>query len=156
MAENRVIGHRNRIPWHLPEDFHWFKQTTLGGTLLMGRRTFESIGRALPGRRTVVLSRAGFHHPDVVMLADVQDLGRLPPHGPVFVCGGEMVYAALLPLCAELLLTRVKRKVEGDARFPSFEDQFQHAEVLRDTPDFTIERWHKLPRSVGFPTPGTQ
>jgi len=65
MSENRVIGLGTRIPWHLPDDFRWFKKTTMGHTLVMGRRTFESIGRALPGRSTVVLSRSGFVHPDV-------------------------------------------------------------------------------------------
>lgn len=65
MSLNRVIGSGNRIPWHLPEDFRWFKQKTMGGTLVMGRRTFESIGRPLPGRTTVVLTRSGFHPPSV-------------------------------------------------------------------------------------------
>jgi dihydrofolate reductase len=60
MALNRVIGCHNRIPWHLPEDFQWFKRTTMGHVLVMGRRTFESIGRPLPGRTTLVLSRTGF------------------------------------------------------------------------------------------------
>ncbi len=151
MAENRVIGHGNRIPWHLPEDFRWFKQTTLGGTLLMGRRTFESIGRALPGRRTVVLSRAGFQHPEVITLTDVEGLRTLPPQGPVFVCGGEMVYAALLPRCAELLLTRVKQSVEGDTRFPSFESLFVLESILRDTADFRIERWLRRTGFAGMP-----
>jgi dihydrofolate reductase len=64
MSLNRVIGSGNRIPWHLPEDFRWFKQQTMGGTLVMGRRTFESIGRPLPGRTTVVLSRSGFRPPE--------------------------------------------------------------------------------------------
>ena len=60
MAENRVIGFENSIPWYLPEDFKWFKNTTLGHTLLMGRKTFESIGRPLPGRQTIILSRQQF------------------------------------------------------------------------------------------------
>ncbi|HAV62180.1 MAG TPA: dihydrofolate reductase, partial [Verrucomicrobiales bacterium] len=63
MSENRVIGHGNRIPWHLPEDFRFFKSTTMGHVLVMGRKTFESIGRPLPGRETIVLSRTGFSHP---------------------------------------------------------------------------------------------
>ena len=63
MSENRVIGRGSLIPWHLPEDFKWFKQTTLGHVLVMGRKTFESIGRPLPGRETIVLTRSGFSHP---------------------------------------------------------------------------------------------
>lgn len=145
MAENRVIGRDNTIPWHLPEDFRWFKETTMGGTLLMGRKTFESIGRPLPGRRTVVLSRSGFTVPACPTITSVEQLDFLPPHGSVFVCGGARIYESLLPRCSELLLTRVKRTVEGDAFFPPFEHLFSRSEVLRDTPDFTIERWTRLP-----------
>lgn len=141
MAENRVIGSGNRIPWHLPEDFRWFKQTTLGHTLLMGRRTFESIGRALPGRRTVVLTRGQLQRPDIVTIHSLEEIPSLPPVGEVFVCGGAEVYTQCLPRCSELLLTRVKRQVEGDAFFPPFEPLFHLAEVLRDTPEFSIERW---------------
>ncbi len=145
MAENRAIGLRNAIPWHLPEDFRWFKETTLGGTLVMGRKTFESIGRPLPGRTTVVLSRSGFRDARVRSAASLDDIvpWDLPP--PVFICGGARIYEAALPRCSELLLTRVKRTVEGDAFFPPFEHLFDLAEVLRDTPEFSIERWRRMP-----------
>lgn len=143
LAENRAIGMGNRIPWHLPEDFRWFKATTMGGTLVMGRKTFESIGRPLPGRRTVVLSRSGWRpgYAEVVTVPSLEALRDLPPHGDLFICGGAQIYEQALPLCAELLLTRVKRTVEGDAFFPAFEHLFQLAEVVRDTAEFTIERW---------------
>ena len=71
MALNRVIGDGNQIPWHLPEDFKWFKQTTLGHVLVMGRKTFASIGRPLPGRETIVLSRSGWSHPGVRTAATI-------------------------------------------------------------------------------------
>ena len=74
MSENRVIGADGRIPWHLPEDFRWFKQTTLGHILVMGRKTFESIGRPLPGRQTLILSRQGFSAPGTVTVADLSAL----------------------------------------------------------------------------------
>lgn len=147
MAENRTIGLGNRIPWHLPEDFRWFKATTMGGTLVMGRRTFESIGRPLPGRRTVVLSRSHWQHPQVVTVSSLEALHALPPHGQIFLCGGAEVYAQALPHCTELLLTRVKRTVEGDAFFPPFESLFDRAEILQDTAEFTIERWVRKPGS---------
>lgn len=155
MAMNRAIGMGNRIPWHLPEDFRWFKQTTLGHTLVMGRRTFESIGRALPGRRTVVLSRAGFHHDEVITIPSLDLLPTLPPQGIVFICGGAQIYRQALPSCAELLLTRVKTSVEGDAFLPPFEHLFEPVEILRDTPEFTIERWRNLqlrPKGSGSTT----
>lgn len=143
LSANRAIGFQNRIPWHLPEDFRWFKQTTLGNTLVMGRKTFESIGKALPGRRTVVLSRTAFQVPGVLTVPDFQALDTLPAQGTFFLCGGAQVYQQALPRCSELLLTRVKRTVEGDAFFPPFEHLFELAEVIRDTPDFTIERWRR-------------
>lgn len=149
IAHNRAIGHQNKIPWHLPEDFRWFKETTLGNTLVMGRKTFESIGRPLPGRRTVVLSRSAFQHPGVTSIPDLESLNGLPAHGTLFICGGAQVYEQALPRCAELLLTRVKRTVEGDAFFPPFEHLFERAEVIRDTPEFTIERWRRRCASPG-------
>ncbi len=143
ISANRAIGFKNRIPWHLPEDFRWFKETTLGNTLVMGRRTFESIGRPLPGRRSVVLSRSSFESAGVIAVSSLDALDGLPPHGTLFICGGAEVYQQALPRCSELLLTRVKRTVEGDAFFPVFEHLFDLAEVVRDTAEFTIERWRR-------------
>lgn len=139
MALNRVIGCGSRLPWHLPEDFRWFKQLTLHHVLLMGRRTFASIGRALPQRQTIVLTRSGWTHPEVLTAPDLDAL-PLAPDDPrtVFVCGGAEVYAQALPRCSDLYLTLVKRTVEGDAFFPPFEDQFELVGELRDTPEFKI------------------
>jgi dihydrofolate reductase len=138
MSLNRVIGCGNRIPWHLPEDFRWFKRVTMGGTLVMGRRTFESIRRPLPGRTTVVLSRGGFTVAGVRVTAGLESLAGLDLPEPVFLCGGAQVYAQALPLCSDLYLTLVKREVAGDAFFPSFEDDFALMAQLRDTPEFKI------------------
>lgn len=138
MAENRVIGHGSKIPWHLPEDFKWFKQTTLGHTLLMGRKTFESIGRPLPGRTTLILSRQDVNYPGTTTIHDWQ---HIPPeliHGELFIAGGADIYAQTLPQCSDLYLTLVKRQAEGDILFPPFEHLFPHKEILRDTGDFTI------------------
>ncbi len=145
MALNRVIGDGPRIPWHLPEDFRWFKQSTLGGTLLMGRKTFESIGRPLPGRTTVVVSRTGATFPGTRTAASLEDAAALDLPSPVFLCGGGQLYAAGLPFCAELLLTRVKQQPHGDVLFPPFEHLFALAEILRETPEFTLERWTRIP-----------
>jgi dihydrofolate reductase len=138
MSLNRVIGRGPHIPWHLPEDFKFFKATTLGHVLVMGRKTFESIGRPLPGRETIVLSRAGFHHPGVRCVASLDELPVPTADRKVFICGGAEIYRQALPRCGELYLTVVKREVEGDARFPEFEDQFELVETLRDTPEFKI------------------
>lgn len=139
MSLNRVIGRGNQIPWHLPEDFKWFKQTTMGQVLVMGRKTFESIGRPLPGRETVVLSRGSFAAPGIRV---VKTLDGLPPADDArdwFLCGGAEVYRQALPQCADLFLTLVKREVpDGDAFFPRFEESFELVATLRDTPEFTI------------------
>ncbi len=138
MSENRVIGHGNKIPWHLPEDFKWFKQTTTGHIIVMGRKTFESIGRPLPNRETIVLSRSEFSHPGVKTIHSLDELPALAGDRQVFICGGAQIYEQTLPQCSDLYLTLVKRQVDGDAFFPAFEDRFElHAQVL-DSPEFKI------------------
>jgi dihydrofolate reductase len=139
MSLNRVIGDGNRIPWHLPEDFKWFKATTLGHVLVMGRKTFESIGKPLPGRDTIVLTRAGsWTHPGVRAASNLADLAPLIGKRTAFICGGVQIYAQALPLCSDLLLTLVKREVNGDAFFPPFEEHFELVAELRDTAEFKI------------------
>src|SRR5258706_10312894 len=109
MSLNRVIGSGGRIPWHIPDDFKWFKQITMGHVLAMGRKTFESIGRPLPGRETVVLSRSEFSHPGVRTIRDLQEAGFPNESRTIFICGGAQIYEQYLPLCSELYLTLVKR-----------------------------------------------
>lgn len=146
MSLNRVIGRGREIPWHLPEDFQWFKRTTYGHILAMGRRTFEAIGRPLPGRTTYVLSRSGFSFPGVEVIGE---LNELPPPGDgqeVFICGGAQIYEQAFPHCSDLFLTRVKREVAGDVFFPFFEEQFGLERVLRETPEFSIEHYRRRER----------
>lgn len=147
MSLNRVIGNGNQIPWHLPEDFKWFKATTLGHVLVMGRKTFESIGKPLPGRATIVLSRTGLSYPGVHMVAGLEELPPLVGDRQAFICGGAQIYEQALPLCSDLFLTLVKREVSGDAFFPPFEEQFELVAELRDTPEFKI--LHYRNRSAG-------
>jgi len=141
MSLNRVIGTGNQIPWHLPEDFKWFKATTTGHILVMGRKTFESIGKPLPNRKTIVLSRSSFFHPGVQTITNLEELPANVGDRQAFICGGAQIYRQTLPLCSELFLTLVKRDVVGDTYFPSFEDRFELAEVIRDTPEFQIQRF---------------
>jgi dihydrofolate reductase len=145
MSENRVIGNHGKLPWHLPEEYAWFKHKTMGGTLVMGRKTFESIGKPLPGRETVVLSRstapAGVTTcPDIVSLE--KTLSTLPQ--PYWICGGVEIYRQLLKNCDLLYLTRVKRVIDGDAFFPPFEDKFELDQVIHDNAQFCVERWRLL------------
>jgi dihydrofolate reductase len=144
MSLNRVIGQGNQIPWHLPEDFKWFKAVTMGHVLVMGRKTFESIGRPLPGRETIVLTRGDWTHPTVKTAASLDHLPLAQGDGrTVFIAGGAEIYRQALPLCDELLLTRVKQEVEGDAFFPPFEEQFELVETIRKTLEFDILRYRR-------------
>jgi dihydrofolate reductase len=143
MSLNRVIGAGNKIPWHLPEDFKWFKQLTTGNIIVMGRKTFESIGRPLPNRETVVLSRSQFSFPGVRTISDLNELDLSNDSREVFICGGAQIYQQALPLCSDLYLTLVRREVVGDAFFPAFEDQFTLAKEIRDTPEFKILHYRR-------------
>ncbi len=141
MSENRVIGNAGEIPWHLPEDFKWFKQTTMGGILIMGRKTFDSIGRPLPGRETYVLSHTPRNIPKVHCFTDLAMLDQLATDKTVWIVGGSEIYRQMLPRCETLYLSRVHRTCKGDAYFPEFENEFTLAAVELETPEFTVERW---------------
>ena len=143
MAENRAIGNKGQIPWHLPEDFKWFKRTTMGHILVMGRKTYESIGRPLPGRETFVLSRTRREIKGVQTFTDLSELEHLKTDSIIWIAGGSEIYRQMLPCCSELYLTRVHRNVKGDAFFPEFEDRFYQADKVLEQPDFTIEHWLK-------------
>ena len=146
MSENRVIGRGKEIPWHIPEDFKWFKETTMGHVLVMGRRTFESIGKALSGRETMVLTRGDFSHPDVTVIRSLDEVAPRLEGRDGFIAGGAQVYEQALPRCSELFLTLVKREVEGDVFFPEFENYFDEVAVLRDEAEFRIVHYrnHEL------------
>jgi len=153
MSLNRVIGAGGKIPWHLPEDFKWFKKMTTGQVIVLGRKTFESIGKPLPNRTTIVLSRSRFSHPGVQTASDlsrIDSTDQAIAGRAIFICGGAQVYAQALPLCSDLYLTRVKRVVDGDAFFPPFEDRFELAEEILDCPDFKI--LHYRNRTFGIQT----
>ena len=143
MSLNRVIGRGGQIPWHLPEDFKWFKQLTTGHVLVMGRRTFESIGKPLPGRETIVVSRSQFAHAGVRVVSDLGQIRRGDDPRQYFICGGAQIYTLALPLCSDLYLTLVKRDVEGDVVFPRFEEMFHFEQVLLERPEFEVRHYRR-------------
>lgn len=120
LARNRVIGVDGEMPWHLPADLAHFKQVTMGHPVIMGRATFESIGRPLPGRRNLVLSRSWTEAPSGVECARSLDeaLGRLDSDVPAMVIGGGQLYAEALPRAVAMELTLVDARPEGDTHFP--------------------------------------
>ncbi len=141
MALNRVIGSDNKIPWHIPEDFKWVKETTTGQIVVMGRKTFESIGRALPNRENIVLSRSPLHFPEIKIIHGLNELERIPAGKEIWILGGAEIYRQTLPHCSDLYLTVIKREVEGDTVFPPFEDLFHLKEILREENEFRIEHY---------------
>lgn len=134
MSSNRVIGRNGTLPWHFPEDLKFFKRTTLGHPILMGRTTFESIGRPLPGRQNIVLSRTLAPREGVTVIRTLEELPQACPEADtVFVIGGAQVYAELLPKCDGLYLTWIEQPYEGDTFLPAFEHLFTLKEVLEKT-----------------------
>src|SRR5512144_2525817 len=105
MSLNRVIGQGGRLPWHLPEDFKWFKRLTTGQVIVMGRKTFESIGKALPNRTTIVLSRSGVSIPGVQVFPDLTGIDLVHETREVFICGCVSLYEQGLPSCSDLYLS---------------------------------------------------
>ena len=143
MASNRVIGRDGQLPWHLPEDLKLFKRLTLGCPIIMGRKTYESIGRPLPKRRNIVISRAWRppENVDIEVVKTTEELGSLGLSGDVFLIGGAQIYAALLPDCEEVYLSFVYEAHEGDTQFPEFESEFELAEVLERFNEFELRRY---------------
>ena len=139
MSLNRAIGLEGRIPWHLSEDLKFFKRTTLGHVVLMGRKTYDSIGKPLPGRENWILSRTA-EIPGVQVLRSMDEIPSPPEGKNIYLIGGAELYAALLPRCTEILLTRVNLDTPGDAFFPAFEQDFDEGEILLTGEQFEIRR----------------
>ncbi len=122
-----VIGTAGQMPWHLPADFAFFKRTTMGHTLVMGRATFDSIGRPLPGRRTVVVTRqqswSALGTTVAHSLPDALELAGEGGEDEIFVAGGGQVYAEAMPVADRLLVTEVDQCPDGDAYFPEIDPQ---------------------------------
>ena len=123
VAANGVIGAKGGLPWHLPEDLRHFKSLTLGHPVIMGRKTWESIGRALPGRENIVVTRAaGYEAPGASVAASLDAALALCAGEPTaFVIGGGELYAEALPVADGLVLTEIQRDYPGDARFPDYD-----------------------------------
>lgn len=119
-SDNNVIGHQNRLLWHLPNDFKYFKNTTLGHSILMGRKTFESIGKALPERRNIVITRDKDYQGEDIDVANSlhEAINYCRDEREVFVIGGGQIYKEALPLADKIFLTRVHGTFEGKTRFP--------------------------------------
>lgn len=124
MSQNHVIGQNNQLPWHLPEDLQFFKRTTLGYPIVMGRNTHESIGRPLPGRRNIIVTRNSHYQAagcDIVHSLPAA-IGLCYEHDHLFVIGGGQLYSEALLIADRLYVTEIKHDFSGDTFFPVFED----------------------------------
>ncbi len=145
MTPDRIIGSKGDLPWRLPEDLKFFKRTTSGHPIVMGRKTYESIGRPLPKRQNIVLTRDKnwsaegidiIHNP-----ADLADLELQDPH--VFIIGGAQIYSAFLEHLDDLLISHVFENHPGDTTFPEFAHLFPNQEILETFDDFEVRRHSK-------------
>ncbi|MBU5466638.1 dihydrofolate reductase [Virgibacillus sp. MSJ-26] len=128
MDQNRVIGLNNDMPWHLPKDLKFFKQKTVGHTIVMGRKTFNSIGRVLPNRKHVILTRnKNVTFPEGVEviydISGIKDLDNNHPNDELFVIGGGKVFEQVLPIADRMYVTLIDETFEGDVYFPNFSEE---------------------------------
>ncbi|MFZ2725085.1 MAG: dihydrofolate reductase [Methylococcaceae bacterium] len=138
MAENRVIGNNQQIPWHLSADLKRFKQITMGRPIIMGRKTYESIGRPLPGRTTVIISRNPCYSVTNCLVFNSIELALAyyaSSEQTVFVIGGAALYAAALPLASKLYLTQIHSTFSGDTFFPDCDMQYWRETKREDIND---------------------
>jgi dihydrofolate reductase len=142
MAENRVIGSGGTIPWKLPEDLRRFRSITMGHAVIMGRKTFESIGRPLPGRRNIILTRNREYRAEGCLVVHGLEaaLAECREADEVFICGGGEVFREALPLASRIYLTVVHINVEGDTFFPPIPEEFRETarEEVEDAIPFSF------------------
>ncbi|MBN8722212.1 MAG: dihydrofolate reductase [Acidobacteria bacterium] len=151
MSANRVIGINNTIPWKLPEDLKYFKKLTLGKSIIMGRKTFESIGRALPSRENIVLTQQQTYQVQGVKVAhSLKEAIELAENPEIFIIGGAEIYKQSLPLVETVYLTLIEKNFDGDAYFPKLDlkvwqlvkEESHYSENQKFTYKFQIYKKH--------------
>lgn len=143
MASNRVIGKDGDLPWRLSKDLKWFKKMTVGHPIIMGRKTMDSLGRPLPKRRNIVISRSLTEVPDGFELVGSCEAAAelVSNEEAASIIGGAQIYGEMISLCDEVLLSYVFHPFEGDTLLPEFEDDFEIVEVLYRDEDFELRRY---------------
>ncbi|MDR2778797.1 MAG: dihydrofolate reductase [Puniceicoccales bacterium] len=142
MAANGIIGNNNSIPWDVPEEMAFFRRMTQNASVLMGRKTFESIGHPLPNRQNIVMTKDTAWHPDAVTtIQKLDQLLELDIKGPIWVCGGAMIYEMLFPACRELYLSTVFGQFDGDTRMPPFGEIFVIHKTILTCSTFKVDHY---------------
>lgn len=138
MDENRAIGRNNQLPWHLPEDLKYFKRVTMGKPIAMGRKTYDSIGRPLPGRENIVITRnQGITIEGCTVIHDVKDLVKRDDE-ELFVIGGAEIFKEILPFADRLYVTEIREEFEADTFFPEY--NLSDWELIESTPGMKDEK----------------
>lgn len=144
--DNRVIGKDNKIPWHVKEDFKQFKEYTMGKTILMGDNTFISIGKPLPGRKTIVatLNDFSYDHEDVIVTKDLFSILNKykDSDDELVICGGATIYKLCMPYATKLRISILKKTYDGDTYFPYYDDNFVEIESI-DYDEFTLKTFKR-------------
>lgn len=151
LSQNNQIGLNNQMPWHLPEDLHYFKTVTTGHTVIMGRKTFESIGHPLPNRKNIVLTQNPNFAPDEVqVIHNIKEALKLCQELPeVFIIGGGEIYKAFMPYATKLYLTLIPKVIIGDTTFPDYQNDFRCTHTmpskssLEDGTTFSFTIWER-------------
>lgn len=143
MAADRAIGKNGTMPWHLPQDLKVFKELTMGHPILMGRKTFESIGRPLPGRQNIILSRQkGVQREGVIWINHLQELECIDlMDEEIMVIGGAEIYSLMLPYLSKLWVSLVDGEYEADTYFPEFKSYFKPGELVEEYDGFDLYRF---------------
>lgn len=141
MAENRVIGNHGTLPWNVPGDFKWVKKCTHGQAIVMGRKTFESIGKPLPGRLNIVLSRSCRELDGCLVLPGLEALKQFRTERELWIFGGAKLYEQALPFVGDLYLTLIRAQPEGDTFFPEFENRFNLVSIIESHPTHEIRHY---------------
>lgn len=154
MASNRAIGLNNQMPWHLSADLKKFKKITMGSPIVMGRKTYESIGKPLPGRSNIIISRnTSYHQNDCMVFNDIEKaVTACKKYDEIFVIGGATLYETMLPRANIIYLTQINQEFDGDTFFPELNQQhWQEVDREDITDDHTVDFTYsflKLERSI--------
>ena len=147
MAENRVIGRKNEMPWDIPSELRLFKERTMGHPVIMGRKTFESIGHPLPGRTNIIISGQKDYAPEGCIVVNSLQAAITACEGAdeVFICGGAAVFRAAMPLADRIYLTIVEEEFDGDSFFPEIPDDFVEVErkSFEDILPYAVVRYER-------------